>query len=344
MKGRKTTIADVAKAAGVSSMTVSNVLNGRRDRVSQETAERVLARIQELDYVPNAQARALAASKSNTVAMVYPGESSGTGSLTNPHHAEFVGAVERAVSKTGRHLLVYAEDDMSRIEESLRTWNVDGALFLGLISDEARRFEQVFDIPMVFVDNYSPDIKESRVNIADFEGGYQACRYLLTNGHTDIGFLGPSASSVGVVRERLEGVRSALGEVGLSLPEERRWTADTRFKDAVTIGRQVALNPPTGLIATADIMAIGVMRALEEAGLRVPQDVSIVGFDDLEAALYCTPQLTTIRQGIGDKARAAVSLLIDEIEGVPGASERRVDLPVTLVERGSVRDLRDDHE
>lgn len=332
-------MADVAAAAGVSNMTVSNVLNDRRDRVSAETMERVLACVRKLDYVPNAQARALAASRSNIVALVYPGERSGTRALSNPHHAEFVGAVEREVSKTGRHLLVYAEEDITRIEESLRTWNVDGALFLGVMSDEARRLEQVFDIPMVFVDNYSPDVKESRVNIADFDGGYLACQLLVENGHRDIGFLSPPPSDVGVVRERLEGVLSALNDAGLDLPKDRRWLANTSFEDAIRAGREIAANPPTGLVVTADITAIGVMRALEEEGLRVPADVSVIGFDDLEAALYCSPQLTTIQQGVAEKAAAAVTLLVDEIEGVDGASERRVDLPVALVERGSVRDL-----
>lgn len=332
------TMDDVARAAGVSTMTVSNVLNGHKKKVSDQTTRRVLREVARLGYVPNSQARALSGGNSGIVAVVYT--TGGEFPLSNPHDAQFVGTVEAAVNRSGRYLMIRSSADVLETVAALRTWNVDGAIFLGIIGDEARELVEQLAIPSVFVDNYADDLPLDTVNIDDYRGGYLAGEFLVQQGHREIGFLGPHRAAVGVLRERWEGFRQALAEVGLEVRPEHLWEMNTRFDLGRKLGLELASGtPPTAIFATADISALGVMRGLQDGGLRVPEDVSLLGFDDLEAGQCSSPQLSTIRQDVSAKADLAVQMLVEQMAGGDRGPVRHVQLPVELVVRESVRRL-----
>lgn len=334
------TVREVAARAGVSAMTVSNVLNAKRGKVSPETVERVRKAMDELGFVRNAPASALKSRRSDIVALVYP---SNPEPLANPHDAAFLGAVECEVSGRGRHLMIWAAKDVAGTAENLRTWKMDGAIlygtFGGEVDDLHRRLQGV---PLVFVDNYSdsPDVR--RVGVDDRGGGELAARHLLDRGHRRLGFVGPPIGDVGVVRERYDGFAAVAAEYGVREQDIRRYECNPRFEDGWQRARLLCAereeDRPTGLFATADIIAVGMLNGFRSKGIDVPGQVSVIGFDDIPQAEHGLPALSTIHQDVAKKAREAVEMLIRLIEH-PEASDGQVTLEVELVERDTVRRL-----
>lgn len=332
-----TTLRDVAQAAGVSTMTVSNVVNGRLGKVSPATVTRVQAIVAELGYVPNASARALSGRASGIVALVYPDVDPSQPALANPHDAVFVGEVQRHVAAAGRYLMIHAARDVARTAADLRTWDVDGAIFLGTFGSEVDGLHERSRVPMVFVDNYSASGRVGTVRIDDERGGRLAAARLVEAGHTRVAFAGPAAAEEGVVRRRLDGLTAALRDAGLDLDPSLVLTCGTSFDAGRDLAATLVEHParPTAVLATSDVVALGLLQGLADCGRRVPDDMSVVGFDDLPEGQRSTPPLTTVRQDVPAKARASVDLLLGEMTSEDGAA-RQVVLDVELVDRGSV--------
>ena len=336
------TLDDVAREAGVSKMTVSNVLNGHRGRVSPATTARVLEVVERLGYVRSATARSLSAHRSNIVALAFPGRGGRDAGqvvpLTNPHDSLFLSEVEAHITRVGLYLMVHSVNSVEATAKSLRSWNVDGAIFLGTRADEVEELHAAYPAPMVFVDNHGTSQRISNIGIEDRLGGQLAGRRLLVAGHRRIGFVGPRLDRPGVVRERYAGFAQALAEAGLSPRPEHVVRCDAGFDAGVAAAERVLAAPdrPTAVFATADVIAAGLLKGFVRAGVAVPEQMSIIGFDGLEIGRHVTPEITTLRQDIPGKARAAVEVLLSQLSQWPAArSERRV-LGVTLVERESV--------
>ncbi|MBT2484704.1 MULTISPECIES: LacI family DNA-binding transcriptional regulator [unclassified Microbacterium] len=328
------TIADIARVCGVSKMTVSNVLNGRDDKVSATTKQRVLGAAAELQYQPSAAARSLSVSRSEIISLVYYAAADGDLGLSNPHDAMLLGEIERHLSAAGKHLMIHAATDASDTARRLRSWNVDGALFLGVLADEVEQLRRHQDVPMVFIDAYT-DVEISTVGLDDAHGSYDATRHLLSAGHRSIAFVGPGATSAGVINARFTGFSRALTEAQIDVDDMRVLTNLT-FADAEAAAAKLLASPQrfTAAVVTADILAIGLIKAFARRGIRVPDDFSLVGFDDLPIADMVTPSLTTVRQDIAEKARVAVDLLMEQLDGQ--SAPRRIILEPTLVQRESV--------
>lgn len=328
------TIADVARLCGVSKMTVSNVLNGHDQRVSAATRARVREAAAALNYQPSAAARSLSGARSEIVALVYYAAAAGDLGLSNPHDAMLLGEIERHVSSAGKHLMVHAATDAADTARRLLSWNVDGAVFLGVLADEMEQLRRHQDVPMVFIDAYS-DAGISTVGIDDARGSYEATRSLLDAGHRSIAFVGPGAASAGVINARFAGFTRAMGEAGLDA-DELRVIANLTFADADAAADDLLAHPRkfTAAVVTADILAIGLIKAFARRGVLVPTDFSLIGFDDLPIADMVSPSLSTVRQDIAEKARAAVELLMDQLGGQ--RDPRRITLDPVLVERDSV--------
>ncbi|WP_309104610.1 LacI family DNA-binding transcriptional regulator [Microbacterium sp.] len=328
------TIADIARVCGVSKMTVSNVLNGHDDRVSATTKARVLSAADELNYQRSAAARSLSVARSEIISLVYYAAAEGDLGLSNPHDAMLLGEIERHISAAGKHLMIHAATDASDTARRLRSWNVDGALFLGVLADEVEQLRRHQDIPMVFIDAYG-EAEISTVGPDDEQGGYEATRHLLAAGHRSIAFVGPGASSAGVINARHSGFTRALAEADVS-DEGTRVIANLTFAGAESAADDL-LSPRgrfTAAVVTADILAIGLIKAFARRSIRVPDDFSLVGFDDLPIAEMMIPSLTTVRQDIAEKARVAVELLMEQLDGQ--REPRRITLQPLLVERESV--------
>lgn len=328
------TLRDIAALVGVSTMTVSNVINGRYDKVSPTTVDRVLQTVREMDYVPNASARSLAAKRSNLIALVFP-DAPQSMALANPHDSVFVGEVERHVSRSGRNLIIHSAESVMSTAANLNSWNVDGAILLGTVNEEVNELRERCNIPMVFVDNYSSSPAISRVGIDDYQGGYLAGRHLIDLGHTHLGFVGPTVSERSVVRERYLGFLKAAAEAGLAIAESATYQVDPVFEQAQKLAEHLSADParPTGIFATADVLALGLVKGFSTNGIDVPSQVSIVGFDDVPEAEHSMPSLSTIRQDVPQKALASVEMLLRLMLTWPQADPERLALQVTLALR-----------
>ncbi|NNC12945.1 LacI family DNA-binding transcriptional regulator [Planctomonas sp. JC2975] len=330
----RVTLKDIADEAGVSVMTVSNVVNGNRARVSQATIERVQEIVERRGYVPSASARSLAANASRMIGLLVPAADEDS-LMVSPHNAAMFGLLERRLRRAGYHLLLRGVARPSEVLEAVRSWNLDGVILLGFVDADVDSFVMDGGPPLLALDSYSANPLTAGVRSDDFEGGVIAASHLLGLGHREILFAGPEFADSGVVQQRHAGFLAAHDAAGVSWDPSRLVPADTTYEAGVELGRRVRKEHPraTAVFATADILAAGVLEGLRSSGAAVPGDVSVVGFDDIDLAGYVTPKLTTIAQDVVAKSDEAVRRILDEIDGTP--PDAAAVLPVRLVLRES---------
>ena len=332
----RVTLKDIAEEAGVSLMTVSNVVNGNQAKVSAATIARVQEIIARRGYVPSASARSLTTRSSQLIGLLVP-SGDDQSLVLSPHNVAVFGVLERRLRHHGYHLLFRGVSGAAEVDVALKSWNLDGAVLLGFLDEDVDHFEPPPGTPILALDSYSANPKTTGVRSDDFEGGRLAAAHLIEHGHRRVVFAGPAFSDIGVVRQRFEGFRAAHREAGLPWHESDQAVVDTAYEPGLDLGRSFHERHPeaTAIFATADILAVGVIEGLHLAGLRVPEDVSVVGFDDIDIGRYVTPKLTTVAQDVVAKASTAVQILLAEIErsGVPGEP---VVVGVELVSRASV--------
>jgi len=336
------TIDDIAREAGVSSTTVSNVILGRTNRVSRETTETINRIIRERGYVPNMSARALVSRTSRVVAIINHLDPKKSGNfMEDPFHNAFIGAIEQTLRESGYYLMLRTVGNAEDLTSFLRNWNVDGLFMTGLFQEDDL-YETLLSAgrPVVLIDSYLADYSRMvNVGLQDFEGAYLATEYLVRNNHRRIAFAGPPIRLGGVVEQRLKGYRQALKDASLPFDETLVFEREFSTHGTMELGAKLALRHDiTALFATADIMAAGIMSGLQQAGRRVPEDFSIVGFDDINWCRMTNPMLTSVHQDAGRKGEIAADYMSKLLEGKP-VPARSVILPVRLVERESVRML-----
>lgn len=330
------TLKDIADEAGVSLMTVSNVINGHHAKVSQRTIAHVRQIVELRGYVPSASARSLAANASRLIGLLVP-SGDDESLMLSPHNVAVFGLLERRLRDRGYHLLFRGVSSAAEVDVALKSWNLDGAVLLGFHDEDVDRFSAPSRTAILALDSYSANPETTGVRSDDYEGGRLAAAHLITHGHRRIVFAGPAFSEVGVVRQRFEGFLQAHRDAGVDWDPHDHATVHTTYERGLALGRALRQGHPaaTGVFVTADIAAIGVMEGLHLAHAPVPAEVSVVGFDDIDIGRYVTPKLTTVAQDVAAKAGAAVRILLDEIEGrgSPGAA---TVVGVELVERESV--------
>ena len=327
---------DIAQEAGVSMMTVSRVMNGNKKEVSPKTAERILEIAARMGYVPNSSARSLASRSSRLIAAVLTDYGDARNPLCDSYNGCFFGEIARLVQREGYDLMIHYVKDYKDISYSLKTWNVAGAVFLGMFDDNIREIQENNSIPLIFTDSYSSVRRIINVGIDDYEGGRLAAGHFLENGHTNLAFIGPKALGNGLIMHRLQGFCSCLRDAGVSLPQEHILPSGgeelTPLLEKLTSGP----NPVTGIFTTSDTCALDLYYSVSCLGLRVPEDLSIIGFDDLPHSSRSLPPLTTVRQDIFRKAEVACELLMKHIHE-PESPAENIVLDVSLVVRGSVK-------
>lgn len=332
------TLKDIADRAGVSSMTVSRVINGKTKSVSAETAERIRQIADEMGYVPNSSARSLASHSSRLVAVMLQ-EYDEDFDPSDRYTGIFLGEFALQLKKEGYDLMMHYVKDYSEITYSLKSWNVAGAVFIGMFDESIQKLQEDNRIPLIFTDSYSSVRSITNVGIDDYRGGEMAAKYFLDNGHRNVAFYGPEALDNGVVMHRLQGFVTTLRNAGGSvLPEN---FLDLGVKDLGAELKRMCSgsDPVTGIFTTADNCAYHIYSAAYHAGIMVPDDLSVIGFDDLDVSALLTPPLTTIRQDIKKKAEIACGLLMKNIRE-PETPAENIVLNVELMERGSVKNLR----
>ena len=329
------TIRDVAKKAGVGLGTVSRVLN-QSPQVSDRTRQRVQDVIDELDYSPNPIARRLSLGKTHTIAVIIP-------FFTRPAAVERLRGITYSISGTKYDLIVAnietPERRIAAFRELARRERVDGVLIISLpFSEKDAELFIKSGIPLVFIDVNDPLLHDfNRIVVDDIEGGRKAVQHLLDLGHTNIGYISdvledpfPFSAS----RARFNGYRQALEAAGISpCPELHRHGEHSR-SDAKIITAEMLRMPdrPTAIFAASDTQAIGVLETAREAGLRIPEDLSVIGYDDVEIADHLG--LTTVRQLLVESGEKGVRLLL-EIMQDPLREAECVTLPTELIIRNT---------
>jgi DNA-binding LacI/PurR family transcriptional regulator len=319
------TIGDVAAAAGVSKTAVSFAFNSP-DRLGQETLERVLRVADELGYAPFPAARALSLKRSGSIGLLIPQRLSTL--FANPFVGQLIQGLGEFAEEHDLRLVLVPPLDGS-LEGAIRGASVDGFISLGLSpGDPGLAMLDRLGIPTVLIDS-DASADHPTVNVDDAGGAEAAACHLIELGHREIGImlLPPTRSGAGptpVVTRRLAGYRRAFETAGL--PEPVAVVGGITMADAARAYRELAEGSrrPTGILAMSDMAAIGLMAAAHEAGLRLPRDLSVVGYDDLPMAALTTPALTTVRQPTVEKGRLAGRLLIRRLQG------RHVDSPSPL--------------
>lgn len=329
-----TTLKDIAKRAGVSVMTVSRVINGQTSKVSKETIEKINALIKEYNYIPNSAARALSGRSSKIIALCTDWKDYDF--LESPYHSKIASIIGHNISKNGYYLMLCGLTSIEKIVADLKTWNVAGAIFLGIAEDNIAKLNQKLKIPLVCIDCYFKDKNISTVGTNDYKGGYLAGRYLANAGHRNIGFSSYNLENNTLLAERFKGFTDALTESGISFNYKHLYTGDVSYEGGLLIGKKIADDKDvTAVFATGDIMAVGIMEGARLNGINVPKDLSIIGFDDLPLCLYVTPKLTTIHQQVLQKAEISTNLLFDLIQH-KSCEVKNIVLDVEIMERQSV--------
>ena len=328
------TLKEIARAAGVSTTTVSNVINGNYKRVSSDKVERIQALISQLGYVPNQAARSLAQRESRFIAVIVQA-SEDENAFLNPYNAAFIGSLTVQLYKNGYYPLIRCSDDFATIENDIVGWNVAGAIFNGSFYRHLRHIKSLSGVPCVMTDCPLELTEFNHVSLDDLAGGRVAGSYLAQLGHRRVAFVANILEESEVDHDRLRGLRQSMEASGCTVPDA--WVLPNGNFEAQS-ERLVALlrdpEGPTAFFCSADRLAVSLIRFLHLHGLRVPEDVSVLGFDDLPMASLCAPQLSTIAQNIDQKAFLTVDMLLRHIRDKDLSPERAL-LGVRLVERES---------
>jgi DNA-binding LacI/PurR family transcriptional regulator len=335
----KPTIAEVARRAGVSIGSVSNVLNVK-PHVSSRLRRKVERALKSLNYHPNGIARSLRTRRTHTIGLIVL-------DLSNPFYAEVIKGVENTARALGYKVVIfdvgYEPGNTRGFVDAMVEMQIDGAVFTAGYGDRAaiRRLAQT-GISVVIMDRDLPEFALPSVGIDNASATYEAIKYLIAQGHRRIGYLSEPLQ-IRTVRRRFDGYRQALLDHGLSV-DPRLVFIDTSLRISKVqhgyelmqriIARRQRL--PSAFLATSDITALGALHALKDAGYRIPRDVSLVGFDDISLAQYADPPLTTVRQEKFAMGQAAAQLLVENLNARAKARPRKITLPTTLVIRNSV--------
>ncbi len=329
-----TTIRQVAKLAGVAPITVSRVINNA-GYISAETRQKVEAAVSQLGYVPNTLSQSLRWKQTGMLALVLT-------DVTNPFWTTVARGVEDAASEAGYHVILCNTDEFPQKQEEYLTAllqkRVDGMLLVPARDDlEDIQRVQMLKVPLVVLDRRLSQPVADAVRCDSESGAYQLTRLLLARGHRQIALLtGPE--HVATATDRVTGYRRALRAAGLDSDGESVFYGAFTIQSGQDMARQaLALNPrPTAIFAGNNFIAIGMMQTLREAGIRVPEEISVVGFDDLPASLLLDPFLTVAAQPAYEMGREATNLLIKRLAGDGAQAPQEVVLPVEIVERKSV--------
>lgn len=331
----------IAQQAQVSIATVSMVLNRKDARISDKTRRKVLEIAAALDYQPNVIARSLVTSETRTVGLLIP-------DVANPFFAQLARWIECALSRENYNLFLcnsandkareqaYLHELLNRSIDGLIVSSINGDAFFGL------RLGGKHPVPVVAIDRLPERRDFYSVLIADEEGGRLAAREFLANGHRRLACLcGPFG--YGNIRARVQGFRGALAEAGAQLPAslciETELTISGGYAAASRLLELWDRRPVTGVFCANDLTAFGAYKAFAEAGLCIPDDLSVVGFDNIEFSQYLRPALTTVAQPIRAIGEKAVSSLLAMMRGAEKPQPPRCVFPVELIRRESVRQL-----
>ncbi len=329
-KNKAPTIYDVAENAGVSITTVSRMLNDS-NKVNTETRKRILASIDALGFIPKAEARARAMQRNGRIGVITP-------FFTAPSFIQRLRGIAGALSPENYELVIYTVDSTDQLHRYLSTLpltgNLDGLIVLSLqIDDEEAQRLVDHSLPTVLIEFPHPNL--NCVEINNVEGGRMAATYLLSKGHRRVAFLGDTdlpEYAIHPVSLRLSGFRQVLKESGIDLPDTLVRLAPYTQEQTRQVAKELLSlpEPPTAIFAATDFQALGVLKAAHHLKVHVPEQLAVIGFDDLDMAEYA--ELTTIGQHLDELGKLAVEILLSQL-GSASSLPRHVQIPLNIIER-----------
>ncbi|NPV87651.1 MAG: LacI family DNA-binding transcriptional regulator [Anaerolineae bacterium] len=330
------TIDEIARLAGVSKTTVSRVLNNKPD-VSQQTRETIMALIEQYDFHPHALAKAISLQKSQSIGLIIPHEAQYI--FSNPFYVEVMRGVSTEVDRLGYYLLICYPHSQNYVD-IYKQKRVDGFIILSPGSLHKNIFKSLYDAEAPFIStSMIPDEKEMvYVDVDNKRGARLAMEHLISLGHRRIAFIGKPrlASSI----ERLNGYRETLQEHGIAYDDNLVMiSGDASISGGCSAAHEMLRRAnPTAFFLVNDLLAMGAIKAIQESGLNVPRDVSVIGFDDIPLSECIYPPLTTIRQPAFEKGVRAARLLVQYLEKKKKPKSQLLD--VDLVVRNSTAAVR----
>lgn len=337
------TIKQIAKKAGVSPTTVSNVLHGKTAKVSPQILEKVQSIIDEENYTPNMGAVILARRNSRIIGVImFMEPRSNETILDDPFCSTILGVTEQEIRRNGYFTMLHTTCDKDEVLRLAATWKLDGLILLWVPGEICSIIRKSIDTPVVFIDCYFNDDGQvyNNIGLNDKRGGYEMTRYLLSMGHTKIAFLANAQFFPSGDHERFEGYKEAFHEKEISFRDEWFIPLSKTLKERHALYRRLTTEPfPfTALFFSSDFYASDAITFFQDHSIAVPQRISVTGFDNNIYSRLIRPRLTTVHQDVFQKGKSAVSMLMRLIKKEP-VPDPDVRLPVHLEIRDSVEKI-----
>ncbi len=328
-------IKDIAKEAGVSATTVSNVIHGNTKKVSKANIEKIQRILEEHQYIPSMSALMLAENRSRLIGVLIGGVGGKRRSIAqDPFTSMMLSALELEIYRQNYYMLFHMSSSSEENWKLAATWKVEGLITLGLTAEENIELAKRCQIPLVSIDNYYYGQEQvDNIGLQDFEGGYKMGKYLIDQGMKRILFL--ADNDIGVDHERWMGLKKSAEEAEKVSAEQWIMPGKKEFREIWMKDRAEKIKSYDALFFASDHYAQEGIQFLMDYGIEVPGEISVAGFDDSPYASLCTPRITTIRQDVMKKGKTVVRKLMSLIREESFQEEER--LPVELVVRDSVQ-------
>lgn len=334
MENKRVKIADIAEELGLSTATVSNVIHGKTGKISAATAAKVQELLEKRGYIPSMAGILLAQNDSRIIGVVLHDHPKYEGHvLEDGFISSSVNSLSKEIDQSGHFMMIKVTADCGEIIRFASMWNMDGLILIGFCEQDYKKLRESMHIPFVVYDGYAQEAERTcNLTIDNYDGGYQAGQYLKRMGHEKVLCL--SDNMICMDAERIAGCREAMGDfsVGfMQIPLQKKERL-LFYQD-----KEAEILQYTAVFAVSDFYAVELIHYLQEKNIRVPEDISVMGFDDSLSCLSCSPALTTVRQDADMRAKNAISAL----QTLKTGTEEHITLklPVSLVERKSVRNL-----
>ena len=335
------TIKEIAKQLNMSTTTVSNVIHGKTGEVSDATIKIVEDYLKKVDYVPNINARNLAQNESKIIGVALKARADKYENLLmDPFVSELIGGIEESIRNAGYFMMLYISRDTAEIMRHVSTWNVDGLLLFGMIGDDGIRVSERYKKPIVCIDTYSIEgLKHfTNVGLDDDKGCFEMVDYMIKQGHRKIAFLSDNLN--GVDFARFSGYKRALEKNNIEFSDDCFFKIKPRSDEITESLNEICERASSfdAVMCVSDLYAVQLMTALSDRGVKVPDDISIAGFDDTILGQLHRPSLSTVHQDVKEKGVVATDILLRRIKGenVP----KQIQLPTRLIIRDTIKTIK----